>query len=231
MNDTEIKDFKKSIKKTGTMPLHNMGSTMIDKIVEELQPLKDQLQDAINGASKVEVDLNFKIEDTQIIGKVSSLYGNNFIGYCNSSDNLKYVLSAFVSYLGLIAQGLEEVQFIFVSKGNENRYIPAGNITQKEAIEILTKYMHYLKSGHIEYFNFYPVLGSDGMKMIAGEYDSFWDAYQVAKGNDRSYIFENEYLDLAVSNGFFSEDAYPKIQENVKAVFEPLMKHLPELFA
>jgi hypothetical protein len=91
-------------------------------------------------------------------------------------------------------------------------------------------YLSYFKQGHVGYFNFYPVIAQKKMKMINDDYETFWDLYMEAKEDDKSFIFEDDYLNTAVNHGFFGEDAFPEIVDNVQSVFKPLIDFTPEIF-
>ena len=54
--------------------------------------------------------------------------------------------------------------------------------------------------------------------------------YEDARDNERDFTFNNEYLDKAIDNGFFSNAAYPGIQQNVNEIFESLKALLPKVF-
>ena len=230
MSQDEVNAYKKTVKKTGKVPLHNFGEASIDIVVEDIEVLKERLCKYSNDLPSVSMDLKFELDKTFITGKVDGIYGNNFISICNSSDNLKYLLKSFVTYLGIVSHGALDIDFIFIAKGKEDAIIPAGKITQLEARAMLSKFLDYFKQGHFGYFNFYPVIGQNDMKMIKNDYETFWDLYIDAKEDDKSFIFEDNYLDTAVNHGFFSKEEYEKIQDNVRAIFNPLKVHFPEFF-
>ena len=230
MTPDEIKAYKKSVKKSGEVPLHNFGEATIDAVIDDISELKQRLALFTNGLPKTQIEVNFKIDDSLIIGKVDSIYDNKFISICNSSDNLKYLLKAFVTYLGIVSNGNTDVDFVFIAKGVEDVHKPAGEINQEDARKLLSMYLSYFKKGHVGYFNFYPVIAQKKMKMINDDYETFWDLYMEAKEDDKSFIFEDDYLNTAVNHGFFGKDAFPEIVENVQSVFKPLIDFTPEIF-
>ena len=91
-------------------------------------------------------------------------------------------------------------------------------------------FLSYFKEGHSNYFNFFPAVGQDDMQMISKDYETFWDIYLDEKEDDKSFVFENDYLDTAVNHGFFNEDKFLEIVGNVQAVFNPIKVHFPEFF-
>ena len=231
MNDTEIDEYYESIKKSGKLPLSKMGKAMMDDIVEDIEDLRSRFKDATNGLPKTSIEINFNLDNTLITGTVDAVYGNRFISVCNSSDALKYLLKAFVIYLGIIANGDKDIEFIFIPKKlKTNTKLDAGKISQAEAITILTQYLAYYKKGHHSYFNFFPAIGNGDMLMISEDHEAFWDAYTESVEDEKSFTFKDEYLTTAVSHGFFGEATYDKLVENVRAVFKPVKEQFPNFF-
>jgi exodeoxyribonuclease V gamma subunit len=230
LNVQEIEAYYEKQKKTGKIPLHNMGKASIGEVIDEVAPLRERFNYAKGNTTPQKVDINFAIASTQIIGKVEPVFGDKYISICNSKQQLKYLLVAYVRYLAMLAQG-KEVELVFISKYIDGfQRIPAGNITQQEAIDTMSQFLEYYKNGHQEYFHFFPAIGKNEMEMISDDFDTFLDIYEDAKEKELDFTFEDDYLNKAVEHGFFSEKAYLEIQKNVKAIFEPINKHLPLVF-
>ena len=231
MDDAEIDAYYESIKKSGKLPLSKMGKAMMDDIVEDIEDLRLRLKEATNGLPKSPIEIKFNLDDTLITGKVDFIYGNRFITVCNSSDQLKYLLKAFVVYLGIIANGDTDIEFVFIPKKlKTNSILEAGKIKQDEAIAILKQYLGYYKQGHHSYFNFFPAIGNGDMSMISEDYETFWDAYSESIDDEKSFTFKDDYLNTAVSHGFFGADAYENLVNNVQSVFKPLKAQFPNFF-
>jgi exonuclease V gamma subunit len=208
-----------------------MGTAMMDLIVEDINELRASLKTYSQGYSNSVIDIHFELDNTLISGKVNSVYGNRYISVCNSSDQLKYLLKAFVIYLGIVASGNTEIEFVFIAKKKKRvPIISAGQISKSRATEILSKYLSYFKTGHYTYFNFFPAIGNNNMKMISEHYEAFWDAYTDAIDDKNSFIFNDEYLDTAVSHGFFAPAVYDRLVSNVQSVFEPLKEQFTDYF-
>ena len=204
---------------------------MMDLIVEDIEDLRKRLKDFTNGLPKTSIDIQFYLDDTHITGKVDAIYGNRFISVCNSGDQLKYLLKAFVIYLGIIANGNTDIEFVFIPKKlKTNTILAAGKISQADAIAILTQYLGYFKQGHHSYFNFYPAIGNRDMLMISSNHDAFWEAYTDSIDDEESFTFNDDYLNTAVSHGFFGAASYEKLVDNVKAVFKPVKDQFPNFF-
>jgi hypothetical protein len=133
--------------------------------------------------------------------------------------------------LGIIANGDKDIEFIFIPKKlKTNTKLDAGKISQSDAIAILTQYLAYYKQGHHSYFNFFPAIGNGDMLMISDDHDAFWDAYTESIDDEKSFTFNDDYLNTAVSHGFFGAASYDKLVENVKAVFKPVKEQFPNFF-
>jgi exodeoxyribonuclease V gamma subunit len=228
--EDEVDVYKKSVKKSGKVPLHNFGEASIDIVIEGISELKQRLESFSNGLPKTAKEVKFDLDNSTIFGKIDCIYGNKFISICNSSDNLKYLLKSFIAYLGIVSNGASEIDFVFIAKEKEDAVLEAGKITRQDARALLSNFLSYFKEGHSNYFNFFPAVGQDDMQMISKDYETFWDIYLDEKEDDKSFVFENDYLDTAVNHGFFNENKFLEIVGNVQAVFNPIKVHFPEFF-
>ena len=230
LNAEETEDYFEKEKKTGKIPLHNMGKAYIREVIDEVAQLRDRFNYAKGNETSRKVDINFAIDNTQIIGKVDSVFGEKYISICNSKQQLKYLIVAYVRYLAMLAEG-KELEFVFISKYvNGLQIIPAGIITQQEAIDTMSQYLEYYKNGHQNYFHFFPVIGKNEMEMISGNYETFMGIYEDARDKELDFSFEDDYLNKAIEHGFFDELVYLEIQQNVKAIFDPINFRLPLVF-
>jgi exonuclease V gamma subunit len=131
----------------------------------------------------------------------------------------------------MLAQG-EKMEFIFISKYIDGlQKISIDAISQQKALDTLTDYLNYYKTGHQQYFHFFPAIGRNEMEMISADYEAFYDAYEKEAEDERSYTFEDDYLNKAIEHGFFAEAAFEQIKENVEAIFKPIKVLLPQVFA
>lgn len=231
MDETETDAYYEKEKKTGRIPLHNMGKASIGEVIADLEQIKERLNYAKGDEKKRKVEIKFKIGDTQISGIVDPVFGKKYINVCNSKQQLKYLIVAYTKYLAMVAQG-EDLEFVFISKYIDGlQRITAGKITKQTAIDTITQYLNYFKSGHQEYFNFFPAIGQNEMEMVAEDHDAFMYYYENAKDSELDFTFEDDYLNKAVEQGFFAEAAFEQIKENVEAIFNPIKDLLPQVFA
>jgi exonuclease V gamma subunit len=208
-----------------------MGKASIGEVIADLEQIKERLNYAKGNEEKRKVEIKFKIGDTQISGIVEPVFGKKYINVCNSKQQLKYLIVAYTKYLAMVAQG-EDLEFVFISKYIDGlQRITAGKITKQTAIDTITQYLNYFKSGHQEYFNFFPAIGQNEMEMIAEDHETFMYYYENAKDSELDFTFEDDYLNKAVEQGFFAEAAFEQIKENVEAIFDPIKDLLPQVFA
>jgi exonuclease V gamma subunit len=231
MDQAETDAYYDKEKKTGRIPLHNMGRASIDEVIDDLEPIRERLNYAKGSETRRIVPINLTITNTQITGKIDPVFGNKYISVCNSKQQLKYLIVAYTRYLAMLAQG-EEFEFVFISKYLDSlQKIAVGAISQQAAIDTLTKYLDYFMKGHQKYFHFFPAIGQNEMEMISEAHDMFWDIYENSKEGELDFTFEDDYLNKAVEHGFFDEPAFEQIKDNVHAIFDPIQGLLPAVFA
>jgi exodeoxyribonuclease V gamma subunit len=231
MDEAETDAYYEKEKKTGRIPLHNMGKASIGEVIDDLEPIRERLNYARGNEPRRTVPINFNIHKTQIIGKLEPVFGNKYISVCNSKQQLKYLIVAYTKYLAMLAQG-EAIEFVFISKYIDGlQRIPVGTISQQVAIDTLAKYLDYYIKGHQQYFHFFPAIGQNEMEMVSETHDLFWDTYENSKDGELDFTFEDDYLNKAVEHGFFDESAFEQIKENVNSIFGPIKGLLPEVFA
>jgi hypothetical protein len=84
--------------------------------------------------------------------------------------------------------------------------------------------------GHSQFFHFHPNLAREKFTMLADDHEPFLDALEALEENQMNYDFDDMYLQKAIENGFFSEETYPVLKENVLGIMKPIEQLLPALF-
>lgn len=220
---------------TGTMPLHNLGLASVNLLQQSIDPYRTVFMEAVQGAEAREVEVRLPIAGSTLTGRIAEVNGNRYCCVCTSGDRLKYAVPYFVKYLALVAQG-EIMDFVFIGRNItkkdsiEQVSIPAGAITQAEALDILESYVTFYKQGHQDYFPFFPALGNKDFDMIKGAWQAFQEDYEEALENEYNYTFSDEYITMAIGHGLFSEALYETLKANVHAVLDPLHQKLPLIF-
>jgi exonuclease V gamma subunit len=175
-------------------------------------------------------DLSLHLDASIIDGRIDRVYGNKFISVCNSSQHLKYFLKDYIRYLLLVANG-HHLDMVFIAKKiKENVYIAAGELSEKNAKDLLSYFCDSFKQGHDAYFYFYPALGLNNLGILSDDYADFWSAYEEINDKEQDYTFSDVYLEKAIEFGFFSEANYPFLKSNTTGIFKPISERLPDLF-
>jgi exodeoxyribonuclease V gamma subunit len=222
--------YYKKAKKEGKLPLHNMGKVAFSNMFNELSDLRDRFQEESMGNEMRSFDLSLHLDASIIDGRIDRVFGNKFISVCNSSQHLKYFLKDYVRYLLLVANG-HALDMVFIAKKiKENVYIAAGELSEKNAKDLLSYFCDCFKQGHDAYFYFYPALGLNNLGILSDDYADFWSAYEEIKDKKQDYTFSDVYLEKAIEFGFFSEANYPLLKSSTKGIFDPIKDRLPALF-
>ena len=230
LDEASATAYYKKAKKEGKLPLHNMGKVAFSNMYNELSSLRDRFQEECMGNEMRSFDLSLHLDASIIDGRIDRVYGNKFISVCNSSQHLKYFLKDYVRYLLLVANG-HHLDMVFIAKKiKENVYIAAGELSEKNAKDLLSYFCDSFKQGHDAYFYFYPALGLNNLGILSDDYADFWSAYEEIKDKEQDYTFSDVYLEKAIEFGFFSEANYPFLKSNTTGIFKPISERLPDLF-
>jgi exodeoxyribonuclease V gamma subunit len=230
LDEASATAYYKKAKKEGKLPLHNMGKVAFSNMYNELSSLRDRFQEESMGNEMRSFDLSLHLDASILDGRIDRVYGNKFISVCNSSQHLKYFLNDYVRYLLLVANG-HHLDMVFIAKKiKENVYIAAGELSEKNAKDLLSFFCDSFKQGHDAYFYFYPALGLNNLGILSDDYADFWSAYEEIKDKEQDYTFSDVYLEKAIEFGFFSEANYPFLKSNTTGIFKPISERLPDLF-
>jgi exodeoxyribonuclease V gamma subunit len=230
MDAAEIREYALSKKRAGKLPLHNMGNALAEQLFEDMLQIRSDFQAACNGRSAMDAEIDIHLTDGRLIGKISGLYGDDYIVVCTSSSHLKYLLAGYVRYLSLLASG-RKVSFIFITKKFQGLHrIASGVIPAAEALELLEQFVTFFRSGHLEYFLFYPNLAREQFSMLSGDFEAMMDVIEDLEEQPMNFDFKDEYLKKAMEYGFFSEEGFDRLKANVQMIMGSIAKHLPVLF-
>jgi exodeoxyribonuclease V gamma subunit len=225
--DSEIANELRKKKLLGSIPLANMGEALIKELDIDLNEVKSIYQNVIRGKQKAKVDVDMIIGNIAIKGWIDQIFDNDYVYVCNSSDVTKHILAAYIQFLILRSQD-GKYNLIFIKKHDCNQHVIEANcITQEAAIEVIEKILAFLQNAETDYFHFYPKLLED--KKMSDNYEAFISTYEEAIENDRNYDFNDAYLQKAVENGFFDEEVFGKLTDNVKSVLGVLPQTFRDL--
>jgi exodeoxyribonuclease V gamma subunit len=214
----------------GGIPLANMGAAKVKMIHDKLAVMRMDMSTARDGREPRTVDVDLLLGDIRLVGRMPNLYGNHLVEACHSNDHFKHILGAWVRYLAARASGLEaDLAFVLKNPPGVHR-IPAGSVSQAEALQMLAGFCGYQLQALSGFFPFYPGLAYKKFHLLRGDYENFLAEYQAAVENSRNYTFNDVYLSKAVEQGFFSEENYDSLNANTRAIMQPLADRLPALF-
>ena len=230
MEAADIAEYAHRQKRAGKLPLHNMGKALAETLYEDMVQIRSDFQAACKGRTAADADIDIKLTDGRLIGKISGLYGDDYIVVCTSSSHLKYLLAGYVRYLALLASG-RQVSLIFITKKFEGLHrIESGAITALDALQQLDQFVSFFRIGHSEYFLFYPNLAREQFNMMNGDFEAMMDMIEELEEQPMNFDFKDEYLKKAMEHGFFSADGFDSLKVNVDLIMGSIGKHLPVLF-
>lgn len=228
-NDAEVAAYILKQKRSGKVPLKNMGdATIIDAYLER-ETLREQIAFEIEGLSVEQIPVSVTIDRSTIKGNITSIYGNKMVSICNSNNRLPKLLPDFIRYALLIASG-KEMEFIFLAKKMNPSRIKTGVFTQAAAIHYLTTILPYYIKGHEAYFLFWPPAAKENYKYIDKDWQTFIQFFDKEKDNERSFDMRDDYLNKALEHGFFTEDRFAEFVQNMFSVLNPIKELIAHPF-
>jgi len=227
LSHEEMQDYQNSLLLAGKAPLQNLGRVHFEDLVNNLSTIRLLIKQAVNGNERQTVEINLQLGDSLLYGKLDSIFGNRYLSVSNNSKLYANVLSGYVKYLMLLAQG-HALEFVFISKNHKQLFvIPANEITKQEATEYLRKLLTFYKKGHLDYFDFYPQILPE---MVIYGYETFSANLDQKIEDDFNNDFSDDYLEKAMEDGFLGESRFDELQQNVCYIWPPLTERLPILF-
>jgi hypothetical protein len=95
---------------------------------------------------------------------------------------------------------------------------------------ILQKITADYRYGHTNWIYFHPELARENMKIIQYDYPEFIAWVEEKMESEYEYRLKDVYLMKAAENGFFAEENYESLRQNVLAFMSPLQTYFPTLF-
>ena len=227
LEETEYENFYQRTSILGNLPLKNMGRLSLNKVIDQIRPMKKRLSAVVLGATATSYGIHLTLGQSIITGKINNLYGDKIVATSDSGNYNKYALEAFLTYLLATAQGLE-VDFYFIPfKYINNFCIPRGTITQQDAINRLTPFIEQFKNGFEQPFLFFPTFKASPYQLFKGTAATYRAAIEKMRWDERDYTFTDNYLIKAYENHFFKEGNFDVIKANTMNIFEPINNLMP----
>lgn len=219
VDDEEIEDFRLKSVKLGKLPLKNKGLALIEKTNEEIAFVKNELFRLTNEEQEETADINLKIGNSLITGKIGGIYNQNLICYSFSKYENKYLFFAYLRFLLLTASDIAvEVKFISSTKGKLLHY---PKISKAEAVEELSKIVDLYIKGHQEMQSFDYAFGVSEKTIENQNFNEY-----LSKINDYFGDYKgkgNAFQRKEYRNGFYKkEKSFEIFIEMAKIVLLPL---------
>jgi exonuclease V gamma subunit len=229
--ETEKKLIQR-LKQSGRIPLAGVGKIYFESIKEELKPYEIVFKDVVAGRKQTPVEITLPIDVSVLKGKINNFYEDVLVYVCDSSSVSKHMIRAWIPYLGLLASGYEaDFSFIYKKDGELLvEQLEVGSITAKDALTVLQKIAADYRYGHTNWFYFHPELARENMKNIQVDYPDFIAWIEDKMESEYEYRLKDIYLMKAAENGFFAEENFESLRQNVIEFMTPLQTNFPTLF-
>lgn len=198
-----IEKIRDKYMKNGDFPLCSFSRIEMSKILEQVQPVKNQKEQLTGGKIPENIGAILKLgEDLSVTGSLNDIYGNELIAHSFSKNPLKYKIETWIKYIFMRASGNDlTVRFIYCD-GTAETFNQIT--TQAEAGNHLQKLADYFKRGTSEMILLTP--------RSAGEFKTNNDvneAYKIiqfeAKYDKNKNQSPDKYLQKAIADGQFRD--------------------------
>jgi exodeoxyribonuclease V gamma subunit len=251
--DYDPVEYTNQKKRSGELPLSNMGKACVNIILQEIGEFNEAIRDIRSEQEKTEISVSYQHE-TSVIEGILPVYGNNYVFFAYSKSALKNVMKPWVLYLvALACDNTPPLNFIFVynikektringrSKEVEKPFvcsIPYSDELRAYAIKMIPVLIEKFKGGHDRPFLFYPELANIIRPDTADNIDSeaMINLYEDDMEEHYPKIFTDaDYLgrlieDNKVPYAVFSEENTVEWVENTLLLTNKLRELKPELF-
>ena len=225
--DIEAREWIKTSKKQGRLPLNNAGTFQAEKVVKEIETVKiiyqSLIENEINTAKEFKIDLqNLKLKGTE-----KNLYGNKLIFTCLSKSESKYLAEAYVHFL-FVSSVDDTIECYFVSKAKE-KFSKFKPVQKAEAIKRLNDLVGLYEIASKQLVPFAANLKFDEKKR--GEEISIIYSNAMNKTfENKFYPCSDEYLLKGHDASIFEENGLNLFQVFYENLIRPLNDQLPDYF-
>jgi exodeoxyribonuclease V gamma subunit len=244
---TDKENYRDRGKKSGRLPLANIGDLVYESLLQEIAPFEEAYQQLKNNESIRHCDVEYEAGNFLIKGDLP-VYGNRFIVCSTSSKALRYATEAWIKYLvALAAETVPGLAFHFMFKKDNLPYlfsVESGAIAANEARELLQTFQEYFKTGQQAIFPFHPHLGYSFYKTFRNspprrslDAKKLMEDYEKSKNSEekQSDFSGDEYLRKVIEtanaeDGFFSPSNVARMNQMVPVLMERMYQSCPALF-
>jgi exodeoxyribonuclease V gamma subunit len=245
--ETDVETYITKGKRSGSLPLANMGNVLIKNLNEEIRSFDELVKEAKDNNECTLLEVVYEHDNTKISGNLP-VYGNKYIYYAFTKNILKQIMYPWISYLVALCQDDEktdQLDLVIVYNKKENNitfpvkvHIKGTSALKDFAQKILPEYIRIFKDGHLTPVMFYAPLsplyytnnprGFDAEKLI--------DVYESELGDDYAKYFHNDvYLKQIVeaNNGLYevfnNEEQLQKWNGFVSLLTSELSSHFEDI--
>lgn len=222
-DETGIEELDQRNRRTGSLPLSNMATHVLQEVEELVKPIRPLYQDCVQDALPERKELNITLPDGVVLkGNLESVLDHKAVVVCWSKRELKQVLAAYVSYLAGVAAG-EIATMEVISAKNKSVY-QSRPVTREDALNRLQKLVRLYAQGQQELLPFCVELAAKAMKEKKGIPDGEALCRVLSKWvNDYEYPCEDAYLIREFEQGAFeTETAFPQFQSLLADIVMPV---------
>lgn len=217
----------------GMLPLKNMGTMVTNNLKESIDSIRKCIEAISDSKPRNPQSIHLSIDNVFVTGQIKSVYGDQMVSTCESTNRNKYVIGAFIEYTAARAQDLP-IDFSFLhfdpNAGLKPFQLVQAAYSQAKALEILTAYVQNFITATNTIFSFYPRFTQNPFKLFKGDYSEF--VKQIETMQQKSgYLFDDQYLSRAIANGFLAEDNYAMLQKQSLSFFNPIEALIPGIIA
>ncbi|MBS1735881.1 MAG: exodeoxyribonuclease V subunit gamma [Bacteroidetes bacterium] len=210
--------------KTGLLPLKNMGQLTSETIVDEITEVKELFQAEVLDEEAASVPIDLIVDGSHLSGEVNTVYGNKQIEISFSEKEFKYLLSAWIRHLALVAMGYNH-KLCFISQIVGDVF-KSKMISKIEAQEKIAGLIKLYKEGHKQIICFGPgmILNPERVDSLdANSFDSLLSKmFEGPKPTCNDIYMNKEY-----ENGFFEREC---AMEEFKSAAQKLLMPLADFF-
>ncbi|HSV76152.1 MAG TPA: exodeoxyribonuclease V subunit gamma [Bacteroidales bacterium] len=226
--EEELKAFIQEHIKKGKLPLKNLGREAVEKMLEEIEPVKKEYIERTNGKEEKSVFIDLNVNGLRITGTIDGVFGDEYIHATTStSGNIdKYKVRAYLNALLLYAAGkITSARLLALENEGDNIKVIDLAIPKVEtgcAKEKLFELIEYLKKGKPQplRFSLNATKPPEGVQSITTE--SVLNVLRAeAKGNKYAGMPPNKYVSALLETGYF-ERISEKDVDQIKKLAELL---------
>ena len=224
-SDSERKQLKEKLVKTGALPLKNMAEVQLEDVETAVLPVRELFRDLVINTDEQHVSIDIQSGNYILKGSVKNIYDHNKLVVVSwSKRETKYLLDAYIRYLALRAAG-KEIKLYFISC-IKNDVFNGIEISRDDASLKLQELINLFVQGHEKILAFDPDFKIEPDEVELLDSDK-WQKVVKSKFEMFNYPCTDTYMNKEYENGFFDTE---QLVENYRLAAEKLLVPLAALF-